>query len=66
MSLCKKIFEGINIKCLNNNSDLFEAIYNRDFLWMTINVIKYHTEFGDLLEAQRLLETINSCNGLCN
>lgn len=66
VSLCKKIFEGMNIKCLNNNSDLFEAIYNRDFLWMTINVIKYHTEFGDLLEAQRLLETINSCNGLCN
>ena len=33
---------------------------------MTINVIKYYVELGQLMEAQRLLEELIKCGGICN
>ena len=33
---------------------------------MTINIIKYYVEMTQLLEAQRLLEEVNFCGGMCN
>lgn len=65
IKVCKAIFSDLDFRCLKhpNTEDL---TFKRDFLWMTINVIKYYTDFGQLLEAQRLLEEVNYCNGLCN
>lgn len=65
VSLCKQIFSAVNYKCLNKGN-LSDTYFKRDFLWMTINVIKYYVEINQLLEAQRLLEEINNCGGLCN
>lgn len=65
ITICKQIFNSMNIRCLNKNFNLENSTFNRDFLWMTISIIKYHVEFDELMEAQRLLETVNYCNGLC-
>lgn len=63
INICKQIFNSANLRCLEkSNIDPFK----RDFLWMTINVIKYYVELNQLLEAQRLLEEINFCGGMCN
>jgi hypothetical protein len=49
-------------KKVNNN-----ALFDRDFLWMTINVIKYNLDLGYNEEAQRILDEFNSCgNNICN
>ena len=32
---------------------------------MAINVIKYLTECEQLAEVERIIETIQGCNGLC-
>lgn len=40
-------------------------IYNRDIIWMAINVIKYLIELGQYYEAQRVLEDITQCGGIC-
>ena len=34
-------------KCPKNN----DLTYKRDLIWMTINVIKYYVELGQLMEA---------------
>lgn len=61
---CKKVLNSPLDKCFNKiDSDL---IFKRDFLWMSINLIKYYTEFEQLEEAQRLLEKINRCGEFCN
>lgn len=65
VDLCRQIFEaGIDTKCFNkaNTSDL---IYKRDVAWMTINVIEYLISFGQFEEAERILENVGGCNGLC-
>lgn len=65
ISLCSKIFNTINFRC-KNKSNIDDLIFNRDFIWMVINIIKYYVELDQLLEAQRLLEEVNFCGGLCN
>lgn len=65
ISLCKQIFKIANLRCLNK-SDFGDLQFKRDFIWMSLNVIKYYTEMGQLLESQRILEEINYCGGLCN
>lgn len=67
ISLCKQIFDlrGFSKCKIKGNVDS-NLIYNRDLVWMTINIISYLTEFGQLAEAQRLIEQIEqNCNGLC-
>lgn len=65
ISLCKQVFAKINLRCLDrSNAD--DVKFKRDFLWMTINVIKYYVEFNQLYEAQRLLQEVNYCGGICN
>lgn len=63
--LCKQIFSKINYKCLDK-SNLGDLQFKRDFVWMSINVIKYYVELNQLFEAQRILEEINYCGGFCN
>ena len=62
INYCKQILEQNISKCITKDSDL---VFRRDFVWMTINVVKYYLENGQLDEAQRLLEETMSCNGFC-
>lgn len=61
--ICKSIFNNLNLRCLEIDNK--ELIRNRDFIWMTINIIQYYIEFCQLQEAQRILEKVTRCNGLC-
>lgn len=40
------------------------STFDRDFLWMTINVIKYYLEWGQYSEAQLVLEDL-TCHDFC-
>lgn len=46
-------------KCQKQN------IFNRDILWMGINVIQYCLDVGNFYEAQRTLERLTGCGLLC-
>lgn len=50
-------------KCLNNIDDF--QIQIRDYMWMTINAIKYALECEDYQTANKLLSCISTCNGIC-
>ena len=66
ISICQQIFNSRgSIKCSAPNIDQ-NLIYKRDLIWMTINVIKFMIETNRWEEAERLLERITECNGLCN
>lgn len=43
-----------------------EDIYKRDLVWSALNTILYMAEQEQFEEAQRLLESIVGCNGLCD
>ena len=62
INYCKRILDQTINKCITKDEDL---LFKRDFVWMTINIIKYYLENGQLDEAQRLLEETMSCNGFC-
>lgn len=67
INLCKQIFElrGFS-KCKVKGGLDDQLIFDRDLIWMTINIISYLTEFGQLSEAQRILETFEGdCNTIC-
>lgn len=63
VNICKNLLNSDLSKCKNKNSD--ELTFNRDLVWMVINVIQYYIEKGFFAEAQLLLEQINGCNGVC-
>ena len=63
INYCKKVFDSVN-ECAPKDRDY--NTYARDFLWMTLNIIDYLISFKQYLEAQRLLEMFNTCNGFCN
>lgn len=67
INICKELFDKRGFdKCKTKGGIDDTIIYNRDLIWMTINVISYLTEFGQLAEAQRFLEKIEGgCNGIC-
>lgn len=66
INLCQQIFEDRGFShCWNKNKVDSELIYKRDLVWMAINVIKYLTECKQLAEVERIIETIQGCNGLC-
>ena len=67
INLCQQIFESRGFtQCWNKNSIDSELIYKRDLVWMAINVIKYMVECNQLYEAERIIELLHSCNGVCN
>lgn len=61
----KIINDRTSIKC-NSNGVNKEDIYKRDLLLSAINVITYLAEMEQFEEAERLLERITGCNGLCD
>lgn len=66
ISLCQKIFNDRGFdRCFNGKVDS-KLLLKRDLVWAALNVIQYMIDFNQLAEAQRLLERINGCNGLCS
>ena len=63
-NLCKDLLLNLPTSC--NKDKLKEKIYNKDILWMGINVIKYCLDMSKLYEAQDYLEKIISCGIYCN
>lgn len=65
INYCKQIFEDSAFTTCWNKNDDSENSYKRDLVWMAINVIKYLVKCGQLFEAQRIIEVMDGCNGLC-
>ena len=65
INICKSIFDSRgSIECKSINVDK-ELTYKRDLVWASLNVIEYLTDMCQYREAQRILERITGCNGLC-
>lgn len=58
--LCNKILNHTG-----KEDELKNLEYDRDFVWITIYVIKYLVEDCKLTEAQKILEAVEACNGFC-
>lgn len=72
INLCQQIFNGLcglnnskNKGCFSSNIDK-DLQTRRDIVWMGINVIKYMVKFGMLEEAERIIELLEGCNGICS
>ena len=66
LSLCQQILnERAFSPCWDKNTIDPDLIFRRDYVWMAINVIKYMVQFEQLAEAERIIEQIGGCNGLC-
>lgn len=63
--LCKNLFDALTAKCAYNTNNNKLDIYNRDLIWMSINIIKYLLEKGQYFEAQRILERVTFCGTIC-
>lgn len=73
--LQKQNIDNMLINCRGNNGKVTKCPnqdtadmlkYKRDFLFDTVYVLTYLMEIGNLFEAQRILEELNVCGGLCN
>lgn len=62
--LCKDSLSKYCGKCANKIHK--EDNYNRDIVWMAMNVIKYMIEYEQYYEAQRTLESLTQCGNLCS
>ena len=66
VNICQQIFEKTaSVTCDKKNID-HNLIYKRDLIWSALNVINYMAEMDQYEEAERLLERITGCNGLCD
>lgn len=68
VNICQQIFSklcGMGGQCFASNIDK-ELSIKRDLVWMGINVIKYMVQFNMLAEAERTIEQLESCNGICS
>lgn len=63
LTICNSILSGIINGCLKDIDK--ELIWKRDFIWMSINIMKYYLDLGQIYEAQRTLENIQYCGGIC-
>lgn len=64
-TICKNLLGLLPQRCKNKLDDIKLLIYDRDILWMALNVIKYLIELSQYYEAQRILENIIQCGGVC-
>ena len=60
-NISNEILNNAVLRCKTIDDELR---FNRDFLWMTINVINYYLEWDKYSEAQIVLENIG-CTNLC-
>ena len=65
IKICQDIFDSQTSICDKSGIDS-SLTYKRDLLWSALNVINYMVEMDQMEEAQRLLEKITGCNGLCS
>lgn len=65
INYCMSVFNSSAFTTCWNKNDTSEDAYKRDLVWMAINVIKYLVKCNQLYEAQRIVDQINGCNGLC-
>ncbi len=66
INYCKQILNNKAFTaCFNTDTSDTETRYKRDLVHMAINVISYLVECNQLVEAERIIETIDGCNGLC-
>lgn len=66
LNISKKILESKNFsKCFEKSSNETADLYTRDLIWMALNAIKFAVQFDQLTEAQRIIEQIGGCNGIC-
>lgn len=63
--LCRQLLSDFCGKCINKLNPSKELMYNRDLIWMAINAIKYAIELNQGYEAQRILESLDQCGGIC-
>lgn len=67
INLCKQIFnDRMFTSCFSKSKIDSELIYERDIVWMALNVIKYLVEKNNLEEADRYIQIIQGCNGICS
>ncbi len=59
---CRELFANYDKRCPTVDSNIR---FNRDFIWMTLNVINYLLDEGLYLEAQTTLEEL-SCYNFCS
>lgn len=55
-------FKRCNVKQSQETKDI---TFKRDFVWAAINIIQYQVELCNYVDAQVILEEMNSCNGFC-
>lgn len=65
-NVCKELLNNLCPANCNKTSAYSDLIYERDILWMALNVIKYLLEKGSYFEALRILDQITDCTGFCN
>lgn len=63
--LCKDLLTNFCGKCINKLANPKQDVYNRDIIWMAINIIKYLIGLNQYYEAQRILESITQCGNIC-
>lgn len=64
IKFCQDIFNSrATVRCEPKFKD--SSKYNRDLVWAALTVIQYLVDFEQYQEAQRILERISGCNGLC-
>lgn len=67
-NLCLYLLENLPCSdpCLETKAKGFKLnILNRDIVWMAVNAIKYAIENGQFFRAQKILEHIQTCWGIC-
>lgn len=52
-------------ECSNVNNEAKDLIYNKDLVYITLNVINYLIQDCLFEEAEQILENIQSCKGIC-
>ena len=57
---CKNLFNSMLGSCTKVDT------FDRDFVWMTLNIIDYLIGFKQYMEAQRLIEIFTKCGGHCS
>lgn len=65
INFCKQIFNSKVLTSCDKSKIDSNLTYKRDLVWMGLNVIMYLTEGNKLSEAERIIELLHSCNGVC-
>lgn len=65
INICYQIFDSKSFTTCNTPKKDQNLIYRRDLVWSALSVIRYMIETDQYEEAERLLERILGCNGLC-